>query len=502
VLTFRYGGALLAIAALLVSGQALVQLSLDRQQGDARVVNLAGRQRMLSQRLCMLLLELDGEHRDSAGAELALVADEWERTQDELQRGGPRIAETSSSPAVRSGFEAIAPDQQAMLAAARSALSSSGSRASFARDALAHEEAFLGGMDRIVALYEREASSRVGELRAIELGLLAITLLVLALEALFVFRPAVRELRDYIAQKQAIVKALPDRVVLLAVDGTWIDVRDDSEANVPISFPDGVIDAWLPTARETLATGNLGRVEYRALGNNEACELEGRIVRFSADRVLLVIRDVTDLSRLERQLLQVSDRELVRLSQDLHDGLGQHLVGIASLVKTLRREATGSAHEARVDEIHRLLGEAIAQSRDLARNLSPPVLELDGLAAALRELAAHTERLFGVRCTVVCDQAIELPLPSRAHLHRIAREAVLNAAKHAGATEIEIELRGDGRSWSLAVRDNGIGISAPSGDGMGIHLMQYRAKMLGASLHVARAEDRGTVVSCTLRSVT
>ena len=75
---------------------------------------------------------------------------------------------------------------------------------------------------------------------------------------------------------------------------------------------------------------------------------------------------------------------------------------------------------------------------------------------------------------------------------------MLNAAKHAHATAIEIELRGDERSWSLAVRDDGVGIADNTGDGMGLHLMQYRAKMLGASLHVARAEARGTVVSCTL----
>src|SRR5258705_6533795 len=81
VLTFRYVGALLAVAAFLIAEQFVVQAALDRQEGDARVVNIAGRQRMLSQRLCMLMLSLEAEGRkDATVAALSQVADEWEHS--------------------------------------------------------------------------------------------------------------------------------------------------------------------------------------------------------------------------------------------------------------------------------------------------------------------------------------------------------------------------------------------------------------------------------------
>jgi signal transduction histidine kinase len=352
-----------------------VQCALDRQEGDARIINAAGRQRMLGQRLCMLLLAHDNP------AELARVADAWEV--------GQQVLRAAAEGEVATLFARIAPDHDAMLAAARG-------RADPAT-ALAHQDAFLAGMDEIVAAYEREARDRVVSLRRIEVALLAVALLVLALEGTFVFRPAVRAIRLHLAQR--------------------------------------------------------------------------------------------DLA--ERQLLAVSDREQKRLGQDLHDGLGQHLVGVAFLVKSLGQDAT-AVQQARLDEIGRLLTEAIDQTRGLARGLYSQTLELDGLLAALRELATHTERVYGVPCHVRGD-AGELALPVQVQLYRIAREAIANAAKHAHAKAIEIALD----RTTLVVRDDGIGIGTPSGDGMGLHVMDYRAKMIGGAIQVIARPSGGTVVTCT-----
>src|SRR5512143_2528467 len=105
VLTFRYVGALLVVAGLLVAGQTVIHQLLARQQGDARVINLAGRQRMLSQRLCMLTLALEvdpGAGAQATRSELLRTADEWERSQAELQAGRPLTGVPGdNSPVVR-----------------------------------------------------------------------------------------------------------------------------------------------------------------------------------------------------------------------------------------------------------------------------------------------------------------------------------------------------------------------------------------------------------------
>lgn len=382
-LTFRYVGALLAIAGLLVAGQLLVQGALDRQEGDARVVNTAGRQRMLSQRLCMLLLAHDLSRVDE-------VASEWETSQRELEQ-------RDNSDSVRSLFAKIDDDHRAMLAAAR---------AGDATTACAHEDDFLAGMDRIVAEYEREARARVITLRAVELVLLALALAVLLLEGAFVFRPAVRALRLYLAQRD----------------------------------------------------------------------------------------------RAEHELVEVADRERERLARDLHDGLSQHLVGIAFLVEALEHDATETQRD-HLDEIGKLIGEAIEQARMLARGLYSPALEAEGLAGALRALAAQTERVFGVACRADIESDLPEPAaPVRDHLYRIAREAVINAAKHARGSAIDVDLGRAGRELVLRVRDDGVGVADRPGDGLGLQMMRYRARMVGAVLDVSARDGGGTIVTCRLTS--
>jgi signal transduction histidine kinase len=402
-LTVRYVVALAAVALLLAAGQLVVQVSLTRQAGDARVVNVAGRQRMLSQRLCVAMLAIERADLDRLAwtHELARLTDEWEHAQAGLRQGG---LPGDNSEAVRALFEKIEPRFRAMVQAAHTALADPGVRGS-ARAALAEQDAFLEGMNEIVAQYEREAHARVVALRRTELILLGSVLVALLLEGMFVFRPAVRGLLEY-------------------------------------------------------------------LGHRE---------------------------RAEWALLKVTDREQQRLGQDLHDGLGQHLVGVAALVKTLRQRLASSPEKADLDLVGKLLSEALDQVRSMARSLTAIEVEADGIAAALRELAQGTERVFGVE-TVVRSSVGTLSPGVANHLYRIAREAVTNAAKHAKAKHIEVVLERRGPEVVLSVRDDGVGIGEPTPTtGMGMSLMLYRAKLLGGSLDIRRAAPAGTEVTCTAR---
>jgi signal transduction histidine kinase/CheY-like chemotaxis protein len=200
-LTRLYIMALSAVAGFSIAGQLLVQWSLARQRGDATVVNIAGRQRMLSQRLVKAALALDraasppeAEHRRQ---EIAEVLSRWRRADRGLKQGDQGLGlPGKSSAAVDRLLSAIEPDFRAMAAAADSLLAGDASSSSDALDVLlAHEASFLFRMDEIVHQYEHEATQRVAWLRAVECGLLMLTLTVLGCEGWFVFRPVVGRLR-------------------------------------------------------------------------------------------------------------------------------------------------------------------------------------------------------------------------------------------------------------------------------------------------------------------
>jgi signal transduction histidine kinase len=151
---------------------------------------------------------------------------------------------------------------------------------------------------------------------------------------------------------------------------------------------------------------------------------------------------------LERRILEISDAEQRRIGHDLHDGLGQHLTGIALLTRRLeqRLAACSAPHADDASRLCCLAQSAVEWTHDLARSLSPPVLESRGLAEALRELASHTESLFDVECTFEQpDEGLCLPDPAPAgHLYRIAQEAISNAVKQGRAKHLLIQIEGNG----------------------------------------------------------
>src|SRR6185295_7899904 len=102
--------------------------------------------------------------------------------------------------------------------------------------------------------------------------------------------------------------------------------------------------------------------------------------------------DITELKRLEREIQQVSEQEKRRIGQDLHDGLGQYLTGIACMVKVMEQKlaSKGMPEAADARKVTNLVNETISQARDLARGLCPVELETNGLQAALQELAARS----------------------------------------------------------------------------------------------------------------
>jgi PAS domain S-box-containing protein len=212
-------------------------------------------------------------------------------------------------------------------------------------------------------------------------------------------------------------------------------------------------------------------------------------------------RDITERKRLERELLEISNREQRRIGHDLHDGVCQQLVGISYLTETLadRLQEKGAAESAEVERINYLLNNTLLQTRGVARGLFPVRLEENGLVSALEELAANASQLFQLDCRFVCEHPPAFVENTIAlHLYYIVQEAIANAAKHGKAKSVVITLDPVNDRFAIMIKDDGAGFSAngPRQTGMGLRIMDYRARVIGATLEVKSMPGAGTQLTC------
>ena len=211
--------------------------------------------------------------------------------------------------------------------------------------------------------------------------------------------------------------------------------------------------------------------------------------------------DITEREHLERALLDVSAREQRRIGQDLHDGLGQHLTGVAFMAKVLEKKLaeTDPAAAGDAGKLVRLVNESVHKTRELARGLLPVMSDTQGLMSALQMWADEVEDIYGIACKFECAQPVLMrDIAVSTHLHHIAQEAVNNAIRHGGAKNITIRLSMEDELGTLQIVDDGVGISdvRENSRGMGMHIMSYRSAMIGGRIEFSRNADRGTTVSC------
>ncbi|MGV3533958.1 MAG: ATP-binding protein, partial [Chthoniobacteraceae bacterium] len=213
-----------------------------------------------------------------------------------------------------------------------------------------------------------------------------------------------------------------------------------------------------------------------------------------------IFMDITERKRLERALLETSEREQRRIGQDLHDHLCQHLLGVACVLKALA--ASGQQQpidRGALNQAAHLVNEGVMQARKIARGLHPVELDAEGLMSALRELADRTNS--AVPCELECDYPVLVNDPAAAmHIYRIAQEAVANALRHACPSRIRIELVEHGDRVVLNVNDDGIGLPAEADnrESMGLHIMKYRANAIGGTLKLETPPAGGTRVTCSI----
>jgi PAS domain S-box-containing protein len=304
----------------------------------------------------------------------------------------------------------------------------------------------------------------------------------------------------------------PDQTILFA--NSALESAFGYEPGELIGKSVTVLNAWpeAETARFNQQVSRAARRDGLWIGEYQNRRKDGTVftseARFSVldldgqTHYVSVQQDITDRKRLERQILEISDREQARIGQDIHDGLCQHLVSLAFDANSLEQRLTAQRRP-EAETAQRLadfLDQAISESRQLSRGLFPVRLGSEGLAPALDELAKATRDRFKLQCRfegkgpgAVENSAIAT------HLYRIAQEAVTNAVKHSRARSVRICLRDHAVQLELRVEDNGTGFPSAAqkqSKGMGLHIMEYRARMIGGTLHLKSTRRGGTVVSC------
>jgi len=264
---------------------------------------------------------------------------------------------------------------------------------------------------------------------------------------------------------------------------------------------------WSMEAAEMFLSGKPLRSAYRVIAR------DGRVLWFQCEAKMIrredgrpwfihgVGFDITERKGLEEAILEISAREQRRIAQDLHDGLGQHLTGIAFMCKVLEEKLSDKSLPEAVEaaKIVKMVNQAIDNTRQLARGLHPVAAEPLGLMSALKKWANEVEGLFHIGCNFHCEKPLEIHDANLAtHLYRIAQEAVNNAIRHGKSRNILISLSGKNETGTLVIQDDGDGFpkKPASPPGVGLSIMNYRADMVGGSLKVQPNQERGITVTC------
>ena len=314
-------------------------------------------------------------------------------------------------------------------------------------------------------------------------------------------------------------RLLPPRVDESWRDAVWVlePLVFQTEPLGYILLPGGVQEPPVyDTLRQQVSSALKGALLLDQVRSHEK-RLEAEVARRIAELTRTnseLTREIERRMRLEKEVIEISNRTMQRIGQDLHDDLCQHLAGIAMYASVLRGglPAGDSTAVASIEQIGNLLADSIARAKQIARGLYPAGLEEHGLAAAVEELVEMARRSHPASIDLRVSPDFRLTNTDRAlQVYRILQEALSNALKHSGSDRIEVRLyrqaaaengkhgkNGASEAIIAEVTDYGTGLpQVVTGDGMGLRIMRYRAATAGAELLIERLSP-GTRVSCRI----
>ncbi|MDB5258231.1 MAG: hypothetical protein JWM14_2926 [Chitinophagaceae bacterium] len=469
-LTHLYISALTAVAIFAVFGQSAVQFSFTNQISASGIVNIAGRQRMLSQRVCKdILLLTDDNHQIDKKIylkDLEEILPLWETCHLGLKSGvvvigGNKIVAKNSTE-LDSMLSNIDPifyhiyDNAFLIKniLRRTNYTVNDSIRTALQVILDNERVFIIKQDAIVRQYDTEAKARVEKLKNMEFSLLAFTIIVLALEGFFIFRPAVRHIRK-------------------TIDMLVLEETKTKQVNEELNQ----VNASLKKA-------------------------EMNLIKAEKEKYL---QQVNEQRLRSASVIQGEEEERNRISKELHDGLGQLLTTLKLTFENVNSQSFSSEKEKKAfREGKDLIQETIDEVRNISFNLMPSVLSDFGVASALKLLCIQTAR--NTSKTIIFEDANwvsqRLDRNVEIGLYRIAQEALNNAIKYSEVDEINIELGIKNETIELSVIDKGKGFQQHATEENilldkqrnGISNMQERAEMIGGFVKIVTNKGRGTKV--------
>ncbi len=457
-LTRLYIMALLAVAILSLLGQLLIQVFLNSLLDDSHVVNIAGRQRMLSQRLSKTAVLLCRPQIFQADAkfysqDIKEIINLWELSHHALKnnnlRTEGRAYTVRNSEKTDSMFREIDPIFRVILANAKLINATINKPIKNQQEflqkplnqILAHERLFLKMMDKIVFQYDLESRERVAMTKKIELYLFILLFSILIVEGAFIFRPIANNIRlviKKITDSESILRQTNE--VLLATQKALVQATEDKYK--------------LQLAEEKVRAASL---------------MEG----------------------------QESERK--RLAQDLHDGIGQMLTGLRLHSEKVKSFSFINAkQEKSFDELQNLIQETIEATRTVSFNLAPSVLSDFGVVPAIRILTEQVAKISDLKFDFQALNVRRLPEGIEVCLYRITQEAIHNAVKYSKASLIIIQITDNKDVVKLLVADNGEGFEIKSIrkslGGSGLKNMQARAELLNGSFKIQSKIGKGTTI--------
>ncbi len=212
--------------------------------------------------------------------------------------------------------------------------------------------------------------------------------------------------------------------------------------------------------------------------------------------------EIVNRQRLEREILEISEREQSRFGQDLHDGLGQELAGLSMVGSVLAKRLESESHASSklAGDLADSIRSTIDSARLLAKGLYPVELDRFGLLLALEDLANRTSQRYGISCELqVSGKPRQLDKVNKIHIYRIVQECIGNSIKHGQSKRILIEAEASEGGHIFSVTDDGVGFQPSSGSsGMGMHLMDYRARTIGGEIQIERPAGGGCRIICRI----
>ena len=314
------------------------------------------------------------------------------------------------------------------------------------------------------------------------------------------------------SRMQALIDAIPDRIIRISRDGFATNIRgtgaapgasptDIAVARTFDMMTEGVGDQALGATRRALAEGDLQSFDFAVDTPVGRRAFEARVTASGQDEATAIIRDFTDqraidveLRRSRARIVEATDAERRRLERDLHDGAQQRLVALSLALRRLRtrlenRPVPDGTSVAAADQAAAELKLAISELRELARGIHPAILTEAGLAAAIGALAHRS----AVPAVVTDKPDRRLPPAVEATAYFVVSEALANTAKHAGATRVGIGATCTDNVLRVEVIDDGVG-GADRGRGTGIEGLHDRVAALGGTMTVSSPPGQGTVV--------